>query len=422
MWWFLRKLFGTNEPPREPLVARNPPRPPAPAPVAGVPVVEPPRSLRISGDHRLQALPDGLRVETDLIIRGCPRLASLPADLHVGRDLRLIGKTRLGTLPAHLQVGRDIVLRGAVSRLAEGFVAPRNLALIGCDIRELPAGLRVLGDLIIRRCPNLRALPPGLIVNGGLEARFSSFETLPSDVQIGTYVDLEGSSQLRALPDGLDVPHSLRLRRCIQLERLPNRLSVGSRQPLQPSGEFHYSVVGPAGNSRRLMGDGGCLDVANCARLCELPNDLQTEFVEVANSGLSELPPERADIRLRWRGVEMSARAVFQPESLSIEEIVANRNLEVRRSLFERLGAERLVQMLKPSVIHQDTDPGGPRRLLRVNLPGSGEPHFYLECSCPSTGRRYLLRTRPGLTSCHAAAAWIAGFDNPDHYAPLIET
>ena len=40
----------------------------------------------------------------------------------------------------------------------------------------------------------------------------------------------------------------------------------------------------------------------------------------------------------------------------------------------------------------------------------------------PATGRRYVLRVPPQTRTCRQAAAWIAGFDNPDDYQPLAET
>jgi len=45
-----------------------------------------------------------------------------------------------------------------------------------------------------------------------------------------------------------------------------------------------------------------------------------------------------------------------------------------------------------------------------------------LAVQCPSTDRRYVLRVPPTMQSCHQAAAWIAGFDNPDDYKLLKET
>jgi hypothetical protein len=34
----------------------------------------------------------------------------------------------------------------------------------------------------------------------------------------------------------------------------------------------------------------------------------------------------------------------------------------------------------------------------------------------------YALRVPPTMRSCRQAAAWMAGFDDPDDYRPLVET
>jgi hypothetical protein len=41
---------------------------------------------------------------------------------------------------------------------------------------------------------------------------------------------------------------------------------------------------------------------------------------------------------------------------------------------------------------------------------------------CPSTARQYVIRVPPTMLTCRQAVAWVAGFDNPDDYRPLIET
>ena len=71
--------------------------------------------------------------------------------------------------------------------------------------------------------------------------------------------------------------------------------------------------------------------------------------------------------------------------------------------------------------LDKDSDAGGVRRLLRVEFAGD-EPLVCLNVFCPSTGRQYMLRVPPQMRHCHAAAAWIAGFDNPDEYQPVQET
>jgi hypothetical protein len=68
-----------------------------------------------------------------------------------------------------------------------------------------------------------------------------------------------------------------------------------------------------------------------------------------------------------------------------------------------------------------DTDAGGARRLLSVDMVGD-EPLVALEVRDPSTGRVYLLRVPPEMTTCRQAAAWIAAFDDLDDYRPLLET
>jgi hypothetical protein len=59
--------------------------------------------------------------------------------------------------------------------------------------------------------------------------------------------------------------------------------------------------------------------------------------------------------------------------------------------------------------------------LLQVEIPDD-EPLVCLSVRDPSTGRQYLLRVPPTIGRCDEAAAWIAGFDNPDDYHPIAET
>jgi len=124
-------------------------------------------------------------------------------------------------------------------------------------------------------------------------------------------------------------------------------------------------------------------------------------------------------------------RVAFQPESFDKAELLGYPNVEVRRVLMERVGPERLVTLLQPKVRDQDRDPGGVRRLLEVSLvrakhpfygPHREDPFVYLECRCPSTQRTYHLRVPPTASTCREAAAWIAGFENPDDYRPQLET
>ena len=96
-------------------------------------------------------------------------------------------------------------------------------------------------------------------------------------------------------------------------------------------------------------------------------------------------------------------------------------NTEVRRIMLERMGYEQFLSQVAAETVDEDQDAGGRRRLLRVHMKND-EPLICLAVHDPSTGRRYLLRVPPTMGTCHQAAAWIAGFENPDYYYPVVET
>jgi hypothetical protein len=119
--------------------------------------------------------------------------------------------------------------------------------------------------------------------------------------------------------------------------------------------------------------------------------------------------------------VQIDARIAFNPESLTAEEVLGEPNVERRRVMLERCGYERFMKRAGAKELDRDTDRGGVRRLLRVPLEGD-EDLVCVAVRCPSTGNDYVIRVPPGMTTCRAAVAWIAGFDDPDAYAPLVET
>lgn len=89
--------------------------------------------------------------------------------------------------------------------------------------------------------------------------------------------------------------------------------------------------------------------------------------------------------------------------------------------LLERFGYDRFILQANVEVVDTDRDPGGERRLLRVSLEGD-EDLVCVSVFCPSTGDRYIIRVPPNMQTCHQAVAWIAGFDDPNEYQPLVET
>lgn len=109
-----------------------------------------------------------------------------------------------------------------------------------------------------------------------------------------------------------------------------------------------------------------------------------------------------------------------EPGLPSGQKILNTENVELRRILIEQLGYDVFVQQVGGLIRDRDTDPGGERQLIWVPLEDD-EPLMLLKVICPSTGHIHVLRVPPDLRTCHEAAAWIAGFDNPDDYRPLVE-
>jgi hypothetical protein len=156
--------------------------------------------------------------------------------------------------------------------------------------------------------------------------------------------------------------------------------------------------------------------------LDHLPEGIEVgSDIEIANTGLTGLPESLGGVRLLWRGVPISARIAFQPESITVAEVLTEANSELRRVLLERFGLERFLSEANAEVLDEDRDAGGERRLLRVPMEG-GEDLVCVIVICPSTSRRYILRVPPTMRTCRQAVAWTVGFDNPDDYDPLVET
>ena len=162
------------------------------------------------------------------------------------------------------------------------------------------------------------------------------------------------------------------------------------------------------------------LDISDCVQLTTLPAGLHvTQWIELANSGIAGLPAGHGFV-LRWRGVQVSDRLAFASQSLTGQDILNLENVELRRVLIERLGYETFLQQVGGLVRDRDRDAGGERQLVCIAF-DDDEPLMILKVVCPSTGHTHVLRVPPEMRSCHQAAAWVAGFNNPDDYQPLIE-
>jgi len=236
---------------------------------------------------------------------------------------------------------------------------------------------------------------------------------LPAGLRAGSIL-LNGCTALETLPERIDT-YFLDISDCPQIVSWPEQanLRVGRLRAQNCTG-----LTGLPPWLKQISQ----LDLRGCAGIESLPGDLEvSSWLDLAGTGIRGLPPAMAGTPLRWRGVPVDERIAFRPEEIRASEVLAEQNAEVRRVKLERMGFDRFLAEANPQILDEDTDGGGPRHLLRVELEGD-EPLVCVMVRCPSTARRYTLRVPPETQTCRQAVAWVAGFDDPDGYRPELET
>lgn len=325
---------------------------------------------------------------------------------------------------------RDRILKGEAP---EHLVVQGDLDLSNeMTLTHLPTGLQVR-KLTLDGCSALAELPAGLQC-AELHANNTALKSLPDDLQVTYLISLNDCVHLESLPDGLKTGR-LNLHNCRALSRLPEHLNVFFLIISACVAMTSFPEQGPA--TLGLFNMRGCtrlhtlppwlqtvaqLDISDCPAITQWPATLQVRsWLDLGNTSFTSLPAHLKRVRLRWHDVWITERIAFAPETISVEEILAEWNVELRRVLVERMGYETFLERCDAEVLDEDQDPGGQRQLLRVAIPGD-EDLVALSVKCPSTSRSYMLRVPPAMKRCQQAAAWIAGFENPDDYQPLMET
>ena len=123
----------------------------------------------------------------------------------------------------------------------------------------------------------------------------------------------------------------------------------------------------------------------------------------------------------RWHGVEVPKAVILQPESITVDQIESEPNVEVRRVMLERYGQERYLLDSGAQEIASD----GYGVLYRKSLPDD-EPLVMVKVknSTPEPDgsiRDYFLRVPPSIETAHAAVAWTFDMNVQDYY-PKFES
>ncbi len=316
--------------------------------------------------------------------------------------------------------------------------APRNMRVEGAlnlanspSLRRLPDRLTAT-SIDVSSCRNLLALPSRLNCRE-LNLSRTHIEGLPCGIEVTTSIHAADCTRLRMLPE-LNVD-MLILRGCVALKRLPDNLVVRNLdisrcrgiESLPESTALYVAHLNASDCSSLAslpdrFGRLQTLNVNGCSSLECLPAGIRIRSsIDVAGSSLRELPWSLRSVRILWRGVTVSDRIAFAPESITVDEILSERNAALRQVLLERMGLERFAEQAKAVVIDRDEDAGGERRLLRIRFDG-GDDIVCVQVKCPSTAKHYMLRVPPEMQTCQQAVAWTAGFNNPLTYRPLLET
>jgi hypothetical protein len=123
-----------------------------------------------------------------------------------------------------------------------------------------------------------------------------------------------------------------------------------------------------------------------------------------------------------WHGVRVSRQVIVNPEQIQVNQILQERNLELRRVLLERFGHARFLQECGARKVHEDKL----GVLYRKDLPLPQEPLVIVKVknSTPEsdgTYKDYFLRVPPHVTTVREAIAWTFNLTESE-YNPDCET
>ena len=123
-----------------------------------------------------------------------------------------------------------------------------------------------------------------------------------------------------------------------------------------------------------------------------------------------------------WKGLNVQARIIEHPETITVEEIESCQNAELRRVLIERYGDGRYLEDAGAKVVDSHPHFG---TLLEIARPND-EPlaRVRVKNSTPEPDgsiKIYYLKVPPGMKSVVEAIAWTFSLDKKD-YDPALET
>lgn len=400
----------------------------------------------------IESLPDALPFaeNAELVVQNCHRLRNLPAAAGTGALAKITIRNcpRLNPLPALAASERITLTRWRGPVLETALRAP-VLSLSRCpELERIQGSLKSL-RLHLRNCPKLTTF------------------TAPAEPLECLYI--ENAPNLTALPEELRFlgnPAEMILRGCSALTGFPDGLQALKAAPPPPRPQAPPSPPSPdwliveadpcpVGKvppwnfpwrlrvRRVLLDPATVLNPEGINPLLVLTHaNAEVRRILLENLGMERLETSLPHLvldtdsdaggqrRLIQFQVPVPVPAPRQPSSRigAAPPRPPARNSPPRKpSWWSQSGVGKFVARLlldakapPPASVPEAVPPAPPAPAMSPSQ-NSRAAHF-LDCRCPSTGRRYLLPVPLTVRSCHAAAAWMAGFERADDYAPLLET
>ena len=120
-----------------------------------------------------------------------------------------------------------------------------------------------------------------------------------------------------------------------------------------------------------------------------------------------------------WHGVRVPEHIIEQRDWLTVKQIMAEPNTEVRRVMRNLYGNDRF--LIDAGAKELDASVNHGARLLSLRLPGDPVDIRMMELTCPSTGSKYFERVPPDTATAMDGLAWRFQV-KPAEYEPTQQT
>jgi len=171
-----------------------------------------------------------------------------------------------------------------------------------------------------------------------------------------------------------------------------------------------------------MQNAGWCLPFSDHCFVCDRPSSIDVDSERLLHNAQGPAITYRDGWTVyAWHGVAVAEHVIVRPQSLTIDEILAEDNIEVRRVMIERMGVSGFLEQAETSELDSNEDGS-----LYIHRLQGDEPIVFIKlknktAEADGSVKHYFLRVPPQIRSVKTAVAWSFGMSE-DEYAPTIET